>query len=74
MTSRPQARYQIGIALDHDRVAVLAEADGFAVAQANQVVIAHLLRDGAWPVIVAVVRLDDGVVLDRQVVTGTLDA
>jgi hypothetical protein len=70
----PHARYQIGIALDHDRVAVLADADCFALAQANQIVIAQLLREGFWPAVVVIVRLDDGAVLDRQLVTGQIDA
>jgi hypothetical protein len=70
----PHARYQIGIALDHDRVAVLAEADCFALAQAKQIVIAQLLREGFWPAVVVIVRLDDGAVLDRQLVTGQIDA
>jgi hypothetical protein len=74
MTPVPHARYQIGIALDHDRVAVLAEADGFALAQAKQIVLAQLLREGAWPVVVVIARLDDGAVLDWQLVTGALDA
>jgi hypothetical protein len=70
----PHARYQIGIALDHDRVAVLADADCFALAQAKQIVIAQLLREGFWPAVVVIVRLDDGAVLDRQLVTGQIDA
>jgi hypothetical protein len=74
MTPVPHASYQIGIALDHDRVAVLAEADGFALAQAKQIVLAQLLREGAWPVVVVIARLDDGAVLDWQLVTGALDA
>ena len=48
----PHARYQIGIALDHDRVAVLADADCFALAQAKQIVIAQLLREGFWQAVV----------------------
>ena len=64
----PHARYQVGIALDHDRVAVLADADCFALAQAKQTVIAQLLREGAWSVVVVIVRLDDGVVLDWQLI------
>jgi hypothetical protein len=61
----PRARYQVGIALDQDRVAILAESDCFAVAQAQQVVIARLLRDGPWRAVVSIVRLADGAVLDR---------
>ena len=74
MAPFPAARYQIGIALDHDRVVVLAEADCLALAQAKQVVIAHLLREGAWPVVVAIVRLQDGAVLDWLVVAGVDEA
>jgi hypothetical protein len=70
----PYARYQIGIALDHDRVAVLAEAECFALAQAKQIVIAHLLREGAWSVVVVIVRLDDGAVLEWQLVADQYDA
>ena len=74
MPSVPRARYQIGIALRQDRVAVLAEADCFALAQAQEVVIAQVLREGAWPVVVVIVRLDDGAVLDRLFVSAGLDA
>src|SRR5690348_14562469 len=51
MVPSSRAPYQVGIALDQDRVAVLAEADCFAVAQAQQVVIARLLRYGPWPAV-----------------------
>jgi hypothetical protein len=74
MAPSPSARYQIGIALRQDRVAVLAEADCFALAQAKEVVIAQVLREGAWSVVIVIVRLDDGAVLDRQLVRGALDA
>lgn len=74
MTAFPRARYQIGIALRQDRVAVLAEADCFGLAQAKLVVIGRLLREGDWPVVVVVVRLDDGAVLDRLLVSSALDA
>jgi hypothetical protein len=70
----PRARYQIGILLRQDRVAVLAEAECFALAQAKEVVIAQLLRAGTWSAVVVIVRLADGAVLDRQLVTGALDA
>jgi hypothetical protein len=69
MNPFPPARYQIGIALNHDRVAVLAEAECFALAQAKQIVIAQLLREGAWPVVVVIVRLDDGTVVEWQLIT-----
>jgi hypothetical protein len=61
-------------ALRQDRVAVLAQTDCFAVAQAEQLVIARLLREGAWPVVVVIVRLDDGAVLERLLVSTGLDA
>jgi hypothetical protein len=68
MAPIPATRYHVGIALARDRVAVLAEADSFALAQAKQIVIAHLLREGAWSVVVVIVRLADGAVLDWQLV------
>jgi hypothetical protein len=74
MAPVPRARYQIGIALRQDRVAVLAEADCFALAQAKEVVIAQVLRAGAWSAVVVIVRLDDGAVLDRLLVSAALDA
>ena len=64
----PAARYQVGIALNPDRVAVLADAGRFALAQAHQIVITQLLRGGAWPVVVVIVRLNDSAVLDWQLV------
>jgi hypothetical protein len=65
MAPAPAARYQVGLALTHDRVAVLVDAECFALAQAHQLVIACLLREGVWPVVVVIVRRDDGMVLDR---------
>ncbi|HEU0115382.1 MAG TPA: hypothetical protein VFQ80_11930 [Thermomicrobiales bacterium] len=56
MAPLPQARSQIGIARDPDRVAVLADTECFALAQAKQIVIAQLLREGAWPFVVVIVR------------------
>jgi hypothetical protein len=74
MASFPHARFQVGIALDHDRVAVLAEADCFALAQAQQIVLGRALCAGAWAAVVVIVRLDDGAVLDRLLVSPRLDA
>lgn len=74
MDPSPHARYQIGIALDHDRVAVLAEADCFALAQAHQVVIARMLQEGIWLAVVVIVRLEDGAVLDRLLVSAAHNA
>jgi hypothetical protein len=74
MAPFPHARYQVGIALRQDRVAVPAQADCFALAQAQQVVIGRLLRHGDWAAIVVIVRLDDGAVLDRLLVSAALDA
>src|SRR5689334_3596853 len=65
MAAVPRVRYQVGLALAHGRVAVLAEADGSALAQAHQLVIARLLRDGPWPAVVVIVRQADGVMMAR---------
>jgi hypothetical protein len=74
MPPSPRARYQIGIALAHDRVVVLAESDCFALAQAQQTVLACVLRGGPWPAVVVIVRGDDGAVLDRLPVAIGRDA
>jgi hypothetical protein len=73
MTRVPCARYQVGLALDHDHVAVLAEADCFALAQAHQIVIARLLRADAGPRLVVIVRVDDGAVLEWRFVAAAPD-
>ncbi len=61
-----RARYQVGLALAHDRVVVLADADCFVVAQAHQLVLARLFRDGGLPVVIVIVRREDGAVLDQM--------
>jgi hypothetical protein len=70
MADRGPARFQIGVECKPGRIARLADAETFALAEAHLIAFAALLRAGDWRGTLVIVRHADAAVLERRILIG----